>query len=58
MTEAQSGLATVASRIVPDHYDRLRWLAYRQRTTVSTIVAKYIEQGLEREDFTGYSPPD
>lgn len=56
--EAGRRLATVATRVPPERVDRLRWLAYRGRTTVSAIASRYIEEGLEKEDFTGYSPPD
>lgn len=58
-TEADSALtSTVAARVPRDTADRLRWLAYRQRTTVSEIVGKYIDEGIRGEDFTAYSPPD
>jgi hypothetical protein len=51
-------LVPVGSKVPKSTYDRLRWLAYMSDSTVSAIVAEYVERGLAEEDFTRYQPPD
>lgn len=50
-------MKAVGSKIPDDQYEKLRWLAYREHTTVSAIVARYIEEGLRTADLGAY-PPD
>lgn len=50
-------LLPVGSKVPQEEYDRLRWLAYMNETTVSSIIAGYISKGMEGEDFTQYQPP-
>jgi hypothetical protein len=51
-------LVPIGSKVPKFVHDRLRWLAYTRNTTVSAIVAEYVELALAREDFTRYQPPD
>ena len=53
----------MAERLVPagtklpvGTYDALRWLAYRRRTTVSALIASYVERCLLDEDLRGFVP--
>jgi len=50
--------APVGSKVPQDTHDRLCWLAYMNRTTVSAIIASYIAKGMADEDFSRYQPPD
>ena len=50
-------LVPVGSKVPRPVYDRLRWLAYMQDTTVSAIVAGYIARGITDEDLSRYQPP-
>jgi hypothetical protein len=50
-------MTNVVSAKVPQHQrEALRWLAYRNRTSVSAIVASYIARCLASEDLTGIPP--
>lgn len=49
-------LRPIGVRVPEDHYEALRWLAYSRHTTVSALVASYVEDRLASEDMTGYTP--
>lgn len=51
---------SIGAKVPEDHYERLRWLAYRKHTTISAIVAAYVELCLNLEqDLRNYpGPPD
>ena len=51
-------LVTVGSKVTKETYNQLRWLAYMRDSTVSAIVAGYIERCMVDEDFSRYQPPD
>lgn len=51
-------LVTVGSKVTRETWNQLRWLAYMSDSTVSAIVAGYIERGLAGEDLSRYHPPD
>lgn len=51
-------LVPIGSKVPKETWNRLRWLAYMGDTTVSAIVAAYIERCLAEEDFSRYRPPD
>jgi hypothetical protein len=36
-----------------DRYEMLRWLAYKRNTTISNIIAQYVEFGLVAEQVAG-----
>lgn len=40
------------------HGKPLRRLAYMRNTTVSAIIAGYIDRCIKQEDFSRYQPPD
>ncbi len=50
-------MVPIGSKVPVATHEQLRWLAYKQRTTVSAIVAGYVARCLPGEDFTGYEEP-
>lgn len=55
MTDKTTG---VGAKVPQETHDRLAWLAYTRRTTISAIIASYIAKGMAEEDFSRYQPPD
>lgn len=49
-------MKSIGSKVPEDSFEKLRWLAYTRRTTVSAIVAAYVEKALAQEDLTSYQP--
>jgi hypothetical protein len=51
-----SNLKTVGAKIPRQQQEQLRYLAFAggDGTTVSSIIAGYIDAGLEGEDLSGY----
>jgi hypothetical protein len=50
-----AGTIPVASKVSEQEHGALRWMAYHQETTVSAIIARYIAEGLARENaIQGY----
>lgn len=52
-----SKLVPAGTRIPESTYEALRWLAYRRHTTVSAIIAFYVERCIAEENLTGFIPP-
>jgi hypothetical protein len=43
----------VGTRLPETTYEALRWLAYKRHTTVSAIIAGYVEVGLQTDISLG-----
>jgi predicted DNA-binding protein len=46
------------TRLPYETYEALRWLAYKRHTTVSAIIAEYVERCLAGEDLTRFVLPE
>jgi hypothetical protein len=50
-------MVPAGTKLPAETYEKLRWLAYRKRTTISAIIASYVARGVDQEDMTGFVPP-
>lgn len=48
-SERERAGRSIGAKVPEDYYEKLRWLAYRKHTTISAIVAAYVELCLNLE---------